>query len=57
MKKRHLKHLDAEERRSIARQYLEDKMPMADVASKYHISPGLAGRIVKDFKDGGNKIN
>ena len=56
MKRRHLKHLDAEERKSIARQYLKDKVHMADVASKHHISLSLTGRIVNDFKNGGSRI-
>jgi hypothetical protein len=53
MKKRALKAVGAPERTTIASEYLEDKMSMAAVASKHHISIGLAGRIIKDYKAGG----
>ena len=56
MKKRHLKALAVEDRVAIAKEYLEDKRPMADVAAKYHVSSGLAGRICRDYKSGGSKL-
>ena len=56
MKKRHLKQLDAEERTAIASCCLRGDLTMAQVASKHHISAGLAGRITKDSKGGSMKI-
>ena len=53
---RHLKDLDAAERITIAKEYLEDKQHMADVAKKHHISRGLTGAICKDFKSGSKQL-
>ena len=53
MKRRHLKHLNADDRTAIVNDYLEGDMPMTDVASKHHITKALVGRLSKDLKSGG----
>ena len=57
MSRRHLKDLSADERIGIIHSYLEEHLFMKDVAAKYHISVGLVGRLVAQYKSDSNMIN
>ena len=46
MSKRNLKQLTADERVGVIYSYLEEHLLMKDVASKYHISATLVGKLV-----------
>ena len=50
MKKRHKKQLDYTELVGIVHEYHHNKRAIKDIASEYHISPSLAGKLLKDFR-------
>ena len=57
MSRRHLKHLSADERVNIIYCYLQEHLSMKDVAAKYHISSGLVGRLVAQYKRDSSMIS
>ena len=42
--------LDANERVAIVHSNLNDMKSLKDIASQYHISAGLAGRLVRQYR-------